>query len=186
MLQVLIAVLLLPMGFVADELTVGAVPWFLPTLVVLTAFAFILLWIACAILNVIKSKHAPWALSNETLWLECADQRAGRTLPSGDALRDLHHLALKQCAPAPCTRTAPPPAPGPQSVEKPCSSVPASFRVRSKCCVDQTNNATKKAGCEGFARFLKQCDGMLAFVSPGYFERLWCVCKMAASNPEPW
>ena len=43
-----------------------------------------------------------------------------------------------------------------------------------KCCIDQSTESTIAAGVNSFERFLGQCDGMMAFVSPFYFSRLWC------------
>lgn len=48
-----------------------------------------------------------------------------------------------------------------------------------KCCVLQDTDETKAAGCGSFRRFLGLCDGMIAFVSPLYFRRLWCVYELA-------
>lgn len=48
-----------------------------------------------------------------------------------------------------------------------------------KCCVLQDNNETVAAGVAGFSRFLNKCDKMIAFVSPSYFSRLWCVYELA-------
>lgn len=40
-----------------------------------------------------------------------------------------------------------------------------------KCCVDQENVAGFLA--TGLSKFLFKCDGMVAFISEGYFSRLW-------------
>jgi hypothetical protein len=49
----------------------------------------------------------------------------------------------------------------------------------SSCCIDQTSAATIAAGVDGFERFLTLSDGMIAFVSPTYLSRLWCVFELA-------
>ena len=48
-----------------------------------------------------------------------------------------------------------------------------------KCCVLQDNKETIAGGVLGFSRFLSKCDKMIAFVSPSYFSRLWCVYELA-------
>jgi len=44
-----------------------------------------------------------------------------------------------------------------------------------KSCILQESPETISAGVTSFQRFLGQCRGMIAFVSPVYFSRLWCV-----------
>ena len=48
-----------------------------------------------------------------------------------------------------------------------------------KCCVLQDTPETISAGVAGFSRFLGNCNGMIAFVSASYFQRLWCVYELA-------
>ena len=47
------------------------------------------------------------------------------------------------------------------------------------CCLCQHTPETIDAGVEGFKRFVEHADKMVAFVSPNYFERLWCVYELA-------
>mmetsp|Transcript_45738 Transcript_45738/g.99563 ORF Transcript_45738/g.99563 Transcript_45738/m.99563 type:complete len:371 (-) Transcript_45738:500-1612(-) len=49
-----------------------------------------------------------------------------------------------------------------------------------KCCISQENDCTKAAGCSSFSRFLNRSDKVIAFVSPRYFSRLWCVYELAS------
>jgi len=49
-----------------------------------------------------------------------------------------------------------------------------------KLCINQESDETKAAGVAGFKRFLGQCDRMVAFISPSYFTRLWCVYELAS------
>merc|ERR1719193_646470 len=59
-----------------------------------------------------------------------------------------------------------------------------------KCCIDQSSPEMIKAGVYSFDKFLGNCDGMVAFVSPTYFSRIWCVfelasfCKIREEHPE--
>ena len=46
-----------------------------------------------------------------------------------------------------------------------------------KCCVCQESEETIEAGVCSFERFLGSCHGMIAFVSPTYFSRLWCAAR---------
>jgi len=48
-----------------------------------------------------------------------------------------------------------------------------------KCCINQDSTETIKAGVDAFDRFIKHCDGMVAFVSQSYFSRIWCVYELA-------
>jgi len=47
------------------------------------------------------------------------------------------------------------------------------------CCICQDTPATIAAGLASFERFLHSCDRMVAFISPAYFDRLWCVYELA-------
>jgi len=47
------------------------------------------------------------------------------------------------------------------------------------CCVCQDTPETVAAGVARFEHFLERSDRMVAFVSPAYFERLWCVYELA-------
>ena len=40
-------------------------------------------------------------------------------------------------------------------------------------CINQESPKTIAAGTSSFKRFLSQCDKMVAFVGPTYFNRLW-------------
>jgi len=59
-----------------------------------------------------------------------------------------------------------------------------------KCCIDQSSPETISAGTHSFKRFLSKCEGMVAFISPVYFTRIWCVyelasfCKIIQSDPQ--
>ena len=48
-----------------------------------------------------------------------------------------------------------------------------------KCCINQATPETVQSGVSRFDYFLGCCDGMVAFVSPAYFSRLWCVYELA-------
>jgi len=48
-----------------------------------------------------------------------------------------------------------------------------------KCCILQESPTTIQAGTKSFKRFLSQCSCMIAFASPTYFSRLWCVYELA-------
>ena len=48
-----------------------------------------------------------------------------------------------------------------------------------KCCINQATPETVQSGVSRFDYFLGCCDGMVAFVSPTYFSRLWCVYELA-------
>ena len=44
-------------------------------------------------------------------------------------------------------------------------------------CVDKSNAAALLQA--GYSEYMAKCDCMVAFVSPGYFRRLWCVYELA-------
>ena len=48
-----------------------------------------------------------------------------------------------------------------------------------KTCMSQETNQTVAAGTAAFDRLLKDAHGMIAFVSPNYFRRVWCVFELA-------
>ena len=48
-----------------------------------------------------------------------------------------------------------------------------------KCCIDQTDDITRQAGIRGFRHSLASSEKMMAFISPAYFKRLWCVYELA-------
>ena len=47
------------------------------------------------------------------------------------------------------------------------------------CCLNQATPETISAGIAGFKRFVESSEKMVAFASPAYFERLWCVYELA-------
>ena len=51
--------------------------------------------------------------------------------------------------------------------------------VRVAAAADQKTPETIKAGVALFPHFLAHCDGLIAFASPSYFSRLWCVYELA-------
>jgi len=57
-------------------------------------------------------------------------------------------------------------------------------------CILQESPETIQAGLDSFPTFLRQCNGMIALVSPSYFTRLWCIyelaifCRMHSDNLE--
>ena len=52
-------------------------------------------------------------------------------------------------------------------------------RDADKCCIDQSSPEMIAAGVSSFGAFLAKCDNMVAFASPTYFSRLWCVYELA-------
>ena len=48
-------------------------------------------------------------------------------------------------------------------------------RDADKCCIDQSSPEMIAAGVSSFGAFLARCENMVAFTSPNYFSRLWCV-----------
>jgi hypothetical protein len=48
-----------------------------------------------------------------------------------------------------------------------------------KCCIDQTSEASKRAGIEHLGDSLYRCKRMLIIFSGSYLQRLWCVYELA-------
>jgi len=48
-----------------------------------------------------------------------------------------------------------------------------------KCCIDQTNDATKQAGIRRLKDFLARSRSMTVLLGPTYFDRLWCTYELA-------
>mmetsp|Transcript_22332 Transcript_22332/g.53511 ORF Transcript_22332/g.53511 Transcript_22332/m.53511 type:complete len:231 (+) Transcript_22332:724-1416(+) len=65
----------------------------------------------------------------------------------------------------------------------PCAWRPWAWSPRTiwldKCCIKQSPPEMVLAGVASFGIFLADCDNMVAFISPTYFSRLWCVYELA-------